>query len=285
MAAKHTDSSAALGIDIGGSGIKGAPVDTRRGELMADRLRIPTPQPAEPERVADVVAEIVEHFGWSGPVGCAIPAVVKDGVTWTAANIDHRWIGLDGRGLLARRTGCAVTLLNDADAAGLAEMELGAGRGKEGLVILLTLGTGIGSAIFIDGRLVPNTELGHLVVRGKKAEHRASARMRKEMGWSWKKWAGHLDEVLLYVAALLSPDLFILGGGVSRQHEKFLHHLTTEVPVVPAEMRNMAGIVGAALASRRSREPRIRPVDTVGGANPDRLEIPSPEPAAGATRR
>ena len=254
MTAKLTKLPAILGIDIGGSGIKGAPVDPRRGVLMAERLRIPTPQPAEPDRVADVVTEIVDHFAWSGPVSCAFPAVIKDGVTWTAANIDRHWIGLDGRELFERRTGCPVTLLNDADAAGLAEMQFGAGRDQAGLVIMLTLGTGIGSAIFIDGRLVPNTELGHLMIRGKLAEHRASARVRSEMNWSWKKWAKSLDQVLLYIASLLSPDLFILGGGVSKKHEKFLQYFTTDVPVVPAKMRNEAGIVGAALAGGQCGE-------------------------------
>lgn len=251
MAITSSAFPAVLGIDIGGSGIKGAPVDVGTGTLMAERVRIPTPQPAEPERVAQVVARIVEHFAWSGHVACAFPAVIKDGRTLTASNVDRRWIGLDGRALFECHTGCPVTLLNDADAAGLAEMELGAGRGQDGLVIMLTLGTGIGSAIFSGGRLVPNTELGHLVIRGKPAEHRASARVRTENGWSLADWAGRLDEVLLYIAALLSPDLFILGGGVSQKHEEFLHLFTTDVPLLPAEMRNDAGIVGAALAAAR----------------------------------
>ncbi len=246
---------AVLGIDIGGSGIKGAPVDVGRGVLLAQRLRIPTPQPAVPEAVADVVAELVRHFRWSEPghdrpVGCAFPAVVKDGVVGTAANIHQSWVGVDGRELFARTTGCRVHLLNDADAAGLAEARFGAGRDRSGLVILMTLGTGIGSAIFMDGRLVPNSELGHLVIRGKEAEVRASSRARKQKRLSWKRWARRVDEYLCYVEGLLNPELFIIGGGISKKHDKYLHYLTTGVPVVPAEMRNEAGIVGAALAAR-----------------------------------
>ncbi len=242
--------STVLGIDIGGSGIKGAPVDVEKGVLVADRLRIPTPQPAKPDAVAEVVADLVRHFRWSGPVGCAFPAMIKHGVTHTAANVHESWIGLDGRGLFARRTGCPVTLLNDADAAGMAEMRFGAGREQPGLVMMTTLGTGIGTALFIDGRLVPNSELGHLVIRGKDAEDRASDRARSQKRLSWKKWAKRLDEFLRYAEALLNPDLFILGGGVSKKHERFLRYLTTSAPVVPAQMRNEARIVGAALAGR-----------------------------------
>ncbi len=248
MSAKKAEPQYVLGIDIGGSGIKGAPVDVCQGRLLADRLRIPTPKPAEPEAVADVVSQLVDHFEWSGPIGCAFPAVIKAGVTATAANIDESWIGFDAQSLFESRTNCPVSLTNDADAAGVAEMLFGAGRGHSGLVILLTLGTGIGSAIFIDGHLVPNTELGHLIIRGKKAEHRASARVRTENDWSWQQWARRLDEVLCNVAALLNPDLFILGGGVSKKHAKYLPYLTMDVPVVPAELKNNAGIVGAALA-------------------------------------
>ncbi len=255
MATKSTKPSQVLGIDIGGSGIKGAPVDVDQGALLAPRLRIPTPRPADPEAVADVLARLVDHFEWSGPIGCAFPAVIKAGVTATAANIDESWIGFDARRLFESKTGCPVSLSNDADAAGQAEMLFGAGRHHSGTVIMLTLGTGIGSAIFIDDHLVPNTELGHLVVRGKKAEHRASARVRTERQWSWKQWAKRLDEVLNTIAQLFHPDLFILGGGVSKKHHKYLPYLTTEVPVVPAELRNDAGIVGAALACRSEHSP------------------------------
>ena len=250
MAATHKARSAVLGIDIGGSGIKGAPVDVKRGVLLAERLRIPTPRPADPKAVAGAVAELAEHFQWQGAVGCAFPAVIKDGTVLTAANVDQSWIGVDGRTLFEHRTGCHVTLLNDADAAGIAEVRFGAGRGVPGLVIMLTLGTGIGSALFMDGDLVPNTELGHLVIRGKAAEIRASSRARDRESLSWKKWAERLDEYLRYVEDLLSPELFILGGGISKKHGKFLQHLTADTPVVPAKMRNEAGIVGAALAVR-----------------------------------
>ncbi len=247
--AKNKRSGEVLGIDVGGSGIKGAPVDVEQGALTADRLRIATPQPAVPEAVAEVVAEIAGHFKWSGPVGCAFPSVIKHGVMHTAANVDRRWVGTDGDALFERRTGCPFTLLNDADAAGLAEMRFGAGRGQPGLVIMLTLGTGIGSALFIDGLLVPNTELGHLIIDGRPAEEGASGRARKQQSLSWKSWAVRLDAYLRYVESLLSPDLYILGGGVSKRHEKFLPHFAVDTKVVPAEMRNDAGIVGAALAA------------------------------------
>jgi polyphosphate glucokinase len=238
-----------LGIDIGGSGIKGAPVDTSTGALAADRLRLKTPQPSTPDDVARVVAEIARHFAWSGPIGCTFPAVVQHGVVRTAANVDKAWIGTDGATLLRSSTGCPVTLLNDADAAGVAEMTFGAGQGHSGVVMMLTVGTGIGSAIFSNGVLVPNTELGHLEVEGKEAEHRASDRERKEQDWSWQEWAERLDIVLLTYEALFWPDLFILGGGVSKHASKFLEHLTVTTPIVPAQLLNEAGIVGAALAA------------------------------------
>ncbi len=246
---KRDQPPAVLGIDIGGSGIKGAPVDVEHGELLTERLKIPTPEAARPAAVAGVVGDMVEHFGWRGPIGCTFPAVVKCGVVLTAANVDESWIGVDGRSLFERHTGCDVTLLNDADAAGLAEVRFGAGRGRQGLVIMLTFGTGIGSALFMDGRLVPNTELGHLIVRGQDAERRASGRARSEEGLSFEQWAVRVDEYLLYVEDLLPPELFILGGGVSEEHDEFLHFLTTDTPVLPAEMGNDAGIIGAALAA------------------------------------
>ncbi len=249
MATESKRQSVVLGIDIGGSGIKGAPVDVSRGVLVGERLRIPTPRPAAPEAVASVVSEIIGHFGWSGPVGCTFPAVIKDGVAHTASNVDQRWIGTDGKRLFESKTACSLTLLNDADAAGLAEMRFGAGRGQGGLVIMLTLGTGIGSALFIDGRLVPNTELGHLIINGKPAEEQASSRARKQQTLSWKKWAARLDAYLRYLESLLSPDLYILGGGISKRHQRFLPRLSCATSVIPAEMRNEAGIVGAALAA------------------------------------
>ena len=244
--------SIVLGIDIGGSGIKGAPVDIDRGELVGDRLRIPTPRPAVPQKIAEVVAEIARHFDWSAAIGATFPGVIKEGEVWTAANVHKSWVGIDGRDLLEQHTGCAVTLLNDADAAGMAEMRFGAGRGQTGLVMMITLGTGIGTAMFMNGHLVPNSELGHLIIRGKDAEERASDRARSSRSWRWKKWAKRLDEYLRYVEALLHPDLFILGGGVSKKHDRFLPHIETRTPVVPAELRNEAGIIGAALAAAAS---------------------------------
>ena len=238
-----------LGIDIGGTGIKGAPVDLATGKLTAERLRIPTPQPSTPSAVAGVVGEIVRHFAGHDRFGCTLPSVVRDGVALTAANIDKSWIGTDGRNLLAMQTGCSVVLLNDADAAGLAEMRFGAGQGRRGLVVIVTLGTGIGSALFHDGKLIPNSELGHLEVRGKDAEERATDRARQEKEMSWPKWAGHVEEYLGRLEALLYPDLFIIGGGVSRKAEKFLPLIHLKTEVVPALLQNEAGIVGAALAA------------------------------------
>lgn len=239
-----------LGIDIGGSGIKGAPVEVETGNLTADRFRIPTPHPSKPEAVAEVVAEIVKHFEWSGPIGCTFPAVVKKGVTLSAANVDRAWIGTNAQSLFRRKTHCPVLVLNDADAAGIAEMEFGAGRNKAGVVIILTFGTGIGSAVFFNGVLLPNTEFGHMEVRGKDAEARASARVRDEKKLNWKKWAERVNEVLNRLEILFTPDLFIIGGGVSKEHAKFLPLLKTSAKVVPAKLLNEAGIVGAAIAAK-----------------------------------
>ncbi|MFW5748997.1 MAG: polyphosphate--glucose phosphotransferase [Chloroflexota bacterium] len=239
-----------LGIDIGGSGIKGAVVDVEKGAFKVQRHRIPTPQPATPEEVAAVVNEIVEHFKWKGPIGCTFPAVVKHGVIHTAANVDDSWIGVNAQRLLQRATGCPVTILNDADAAGVAEMTFGAGVGHDGIVFILTFGTGIGSCVYVDGSLMPNTELGHLKIRGKIAEHRASDKIRQDKDLSWKKWAKRVTEYLQYVEFLFSPDLIIFGGGVSKNHGKFFHRLDTQAQVVPAQLLNDAGIVGAALAAK-----------------------------------
>jgi polyphosphate glucokinase len=238
----------ALGIDVGGSGIKGALVDTERGWLLSDRHRIATPSPAAPDAVGKVVADLVAHFGHEGAVGCALPAVVKGGTTWSAANIDPAFIGLDTKRLFESRSSRGVRLVNDADAAGLAEMRFGAGLGHPGVVMVLTLGTGIGSALFVDGRLVPNTELGHLEIRGKEAERRASDRTRQNKSLSWKKWSKRLTEYLRVLERLFSPDLFILGGGVSKKHEQFVPRLQVKTETVPAALRNEAGIIGAALA-------------------------------------
>ena len=238
-----------LGIDIGASGVKGAPVDTRNGDMTADRLRIPTPEGAEPEAVSQVVAQLVRHFSWSGPIGCGFPAAVRHGRALTAVNISRSWVGESVTELFRQAVGRPVTVINDADAAGLAEMRFGAGRGRPGLVMILTLGTGIGTALFIDGRLVPNTELGQIELRGKMAEKRAAAVVRQRQNLSWAKWARRLDDYLHRMEYYFWPDLMILGGGVSKKSEKFLPLLTLQTEVVPAQMLNNAGIVGAALAA------------------------------------
>jgi polyphosphate glucokinase len=244
-----------LGVDIGGSGIKGAPVDISKGILTAPRHRITTPQPSTPPAVAEVVGEIARHFAWSGPIGCTFPAIIKDGVAYSAANVDDSWIGANGQKLVTEKTGCPVLLLNDADAAGFAEMSFGAGKGRRGVVIVLTFGTGIGSAIFVNGRLVPNTEFGHLQIRGKDAEDRASDRIRKDKALTWTQWAKRVNEFLDRMEQLFSPDLFIIGGGVSKKHNQFLPLLKTRAEIVPAKMRNEAGIIGAAMAAQTLTTP------------------------------
>ena len=237
-----------FGIDVGGSGIKGAPVDTRTGELLAQRIRIKTPKPATPEAIATTAVEVVRRSVWDGPVGCGFPAVVKEGVVRTAANIDKAAIGFDMQERLERELKGPVRVMNDGDAAGLAEMRWGAGRGCEGVVLMLTLGTGIGTSLFVEGRLVPNTELGHIEVRGKDAEHRASDSARKREDLSWQQYAERLDEYLHKIEDLLWPDLIVIGGGISKKADKYFPHLTARTKVVRAEMLNEAGIAGAALA-------------------------------------
>lgn len=240
-----------LGIDIGGSGIKGAPVDIAKGVLVAERHRVDTPQPSTPEAVAAVTATIVQHFEWDGLVGCTFPAIVKHGVTLSAANVDQAWVGFEAEKLLRKKTGCSLLLINDADAAGIAEMEFGAGRGHRGVVFVLTLGTGIGSAIFVNGSLLPNSELGHLELNGKEAEKWTSDRARKDKDLSWKDWAERVNAYLTRLEFLFSPDLFILGGGVSKKFDKFSSYLNTRAEVVPAQLLNDAGIVGAAMAAKQ----------------------------------
>ncbi|MEU2429603.1 polyphosphate--glucose phosphotransferase [Streptomyces sp. NPDC007861] len=239
-----------FGVDIGGSGIKGAPVDLDRGDLAEPRHKVLTPHPATPDGVAECVAEVIEHFGWSGPVGTTFPGVVTGSVIRTAANVDKSWIDVDGGKLLGDRLGLPVTVLNDADAAGVAEMTFGAGRGRKGAVMLLTFGTGIGSALFIDGKLVPNTELGHLELHGHEAEKHASTKAKDDEELSWEHWAHRVQKYLVHLEMLFSPELFIIGGGVSRKADRFLpliEHVRAEM--VPAELQNNAGIVGAAMAA------------------------------------
>ncbi|MFG2312106.1 polyphosphate--glucose phosphotransferase [Streptomyces sp. NPDC048566] len=239
-----------FGVDIGGSGIKGAPVDLDRGDLAEERCKVLTPHPATPDAVADGVKEVVGHFGWSGPVGITFPGVVTGGSTIrTAANVDKSWIDTDAGALLGERIGgLPVTVLNDADAAGVAEMQFGAGKGRSGTVILLTFGTGIGSALFVDGELVPNTELGHLELNGHDAEKKASTKAKEDHDLTWEHWARRVTKYLAHVEMLFSPELFIVGGGVSRKADKFLpliEGITAEI--VPAQLQNNAGIVGAAM--------------------------------------
>ncbi|WP_009480076.1 polyphosphate--glucose phosphotransferase [Rhodococcus sp. JVH1] len=238
-----------FGVDVGGSGVKGGVVDLETGQLVGDRIKLPTPQPSTPEAVAETVAEIIRQAEWDGPVGITLPSVVTGGVARSAANIDKKWIGTDARKLFSDALGGRlVTVLNDADAAGIAEDALGAGKDAKGVVILLTFGTGIGSAILHDGVLLPNTEFGHMEVDGKEAEHRAASSVKEKKDLSYKEWAGEVSRVLTRFENLLCPDLFIAGGGISRKNEKWIPHLTNKTPVVPAALLNTAGIVGAALA-------------------------------------
>ncbi|MBI5946381.1 MAG: ROK family protein [Chloroflexi bacterium] len=240
-----------LGIDVGGSGIKGAPVDIKTGELLEERIRIKTPKQGEPEPIAEVARQIAQSFNWKGPIGIGFPAPIKGGVTMMAANVSEKWVGMNADALFSMITGCECTLINDADAAGLAEMTFGAGRGQPGTVIMITLGTGIGTAIFHRGQLLPNTEFGHLEIDGLDAEYRSSALARERDKLSWKKYAKRFNKYLKTMENLFWPDLFIVGGGISKDSQKFLPLLTIETPVVPAQLLNGAGIVGAALGALR----------------------------------
>ncbi len=241
-----------LGVDVGGSAIKADLVDVDAGRPAGRLLEVATPRPATPAAVAEAVGEVVGRFGWDGPVGCSLPAVVRRGVAHTAANIDPAWIGTDAEAVFSEATGLAVTVVNDADAAGIAETAHGAARGRSGVVLVLTFGTGIGSALFVDGTLVPNTELGHLELDGHvPVEAWAAARVRTDEGLSWETWAGRVDRLLRHLVALFSPELIVVGGGVSRRWDRFGHLLRTGVETVPAFFGNQAGVVGAAMAARR----------------------------------
>jgi polyphosphate glucokinase len=237
-----------FGLDIGGSGIKGAPVNTRTGKLIGGRVRAPTPRAGRPDDVVATAVKVVSRAGWDGPVGVGFPGVVKEGVIHTAANVDKSFIGFDLGERLRQELGSPIQIVNDADAAGLAEIRWGAGVGVEGVVLMLTLGTGIGTALFIGGKLVPNTELGHIELHGGDAEAYASDRARKVANLSWNEWSARLVEYLRKMEDLLWPDLIIIGGGVSKRSEKFLPQVKTRTEIVPAEMLNAAGIAGAALA-------------------------------------
>jgi polyphosphate glucokinase len=251
------DRRIAIGVDVGGSAIKAGAVDVERGELIGERLAVTTPHPSTPTAVVDAIAGLVERAsvaaGRSVSVGVGVPCVVINGVTLTAANIDKSWVGFDLEAALRPVLRRPVTVLNDADAAGLAEMRFGAGKGKGGVVLILTLGTGVGSALFVDGKLVPNTELGHMEIRGSDAEKRSAAVARVRDRESWEKWAADLDEHLTSIDRILWPGLIILGGGVSRDADQFMPMLTIRPPLVPATLRNDAGTVGAAMAAAERR--------------------------------
>lgn len=236
----------ALGIDIGGSGIKGAIVDCSTGELLTARHRIPTPKGAKPADVAQEVKEMCEHFKWNGPVGCGFPAAIRQGIAMTAANIDNSWIGTDVAALFEEETKNPFYILNDADAAAIAEVNWGVGKGEQGVVFLVTIGTGLGTAIFTDGQLLPNTELGHLLLNGYDAEFYASDAARKREDMSWDEWGKRFNEYLNRVEALFWPDKFILGGGASKKLEKFIDYIDVKAPIEAAKSLNQAGIIGAA---------------------------------------
>lgn len=236
-----------LGIDVGGSGIKGGIVDLKKGELITERHRIATPQPATPKAVAAVARQLSVHFDWEGVVGVAIPSIVRHGIVHSAANIDESWMGEDAIKRFSDALERPVWVLNDADAAGLAELHYGSASDyADGVVILLTFGTGIGSAIFVEGELLPNTELGHLQLRGADAEHWASAKVREDENLSWKEWASRVSGYLQHLEFLFSPDAFIIGGGVSRRAKSFFPFLETPVRIIAADLENRAGVVGAA---------------------------------------
>lgn len=239
-----------LGIDIGGSGVKGAIVNTKKGKLITERYRIPTPQPATPEAVADEIRKIAKHFKWKGPIGAGFPGVIQQGIARTAANVDKSWIDKDLNKLFSKATGCKVHVVNDADAAGMAEAKFGAGKKERGTIMLITVGTGLGTVIFTNGKLVPNMEVGHLILNGMDAETYASDAARKRDKLDWETWALRFNEYLLYIEALFWPDKIIIGGGASKKPESFFPYLTVKAKVVPAKLKNEAGIVGAAMVSK-----------------------------------
>ncbi len=248
-----------LGIDVGASGIKGAIVNIKTGELVTERFRVPTPFPSKPKAVAKSIAEVTNHFEWKGLIGVGFPSVIQKGIAKTAANIDKKWIGTDVEKLLSSATGCPVYVRNDADVAGIAELEFGAGKGKKGTVILITIGSGLGSAVFTDGVLLPNSELGHLKFKGMIAEHYAADSIRKRLELSWDDWGNRFNEYLQHLEFIFSPDLILLGGGSSKKFEKYKHLIKTDCSVIPAKLLNHAGIIGAAcLASQNTKKTMTR---------------------------
>jgi polyphosphate glucokinase len=247
-----------LGIDIGGSGIKGAPVDTETGQMLAERFRIKTPSSAKPEPMIEIIGEIARNFDWKGPIGCGFPGAVRNGVTLTAANVSKKWIDLNAASLIAGTTGCPVCVINDADAAGLAEMSFGAGRNRKGVVLIVTIGTGLGTALFTNGVLLPNCELGHIEIGGEDAEVHASDAARKRDKLSWKKWGRRFNIYLNRLHDLFWPDLILLGGGISSEFQKYQPYLDVPTEIQVAKMLNEAGIIGAALAGRSCVGPENR---------------------------
>jgi polyphosphate glucokinase len=237
----------ALGIDIGGSALKGAPVDTKTGKLLAERMRIETPEPLSPAKMAEAIAEMARHFTWRGPIGVGFPGVIEDATIWTSANLHPKFVGCDGAKLFGKATGCPVHMINDAAAAGIAEMRFGAGRGFMGKALILTLGTGVGSCLAYQGVVVP-LELGHFPWKGgKSAEKHVAASVREEKDLAWDEWGGRLNDYIQVLEALIWPERIIIGGGVSAKHAKFFKYLKTHAKVVPAEFFNQAGIVGAGM--------------------------------------
>jgi polyphosphate glucokinase len=238
-----------LGIDVGGSGIKGAPVNCDTGELLSERIRYETPSPAKPAAVFKTIRKIIEHFDWHENIGCGFPAVIRDNVVTTASNIDKKWIGVNISNFARNEFSNCIQFINDADAAGLAEMRFGTGKDFHGLTVLVTVGTGIGSALFYGNTLIPNSELGHLILNGKIAEHFASDAVRKNEDLSWKHWSKRFNEYLKEIERLFSPDQIIIGGGMSKKTEKILKYIDINTKILPAALKNNAGIIGAALAS------------------------------------
>ncbi len=248
---KKTDKKIILGIDIGGSGIKGALVNTNTGVLVSERHRIPTPQPAKPKDVAKVLDQLIDYFDWKGKtVGCGFPAIVRKGVVFSASNIHSDWIGTNAKKLFSKKSKCKVSILNDADAAGLAEVKFGAGSHNRGTILLITVGTGLGSALVHNNKIIQNTEFGHLYFKGMIAERYASDATRKKENLTWQEWGKRFNEYLLHLERLLNPDLFIIGGGASKRFDKFSNELTLQTKVVPANLLNNAGIIGAALFAK-----------------------------------
>ncbi len=243
-----------LGIDVGGSGIKGAIVDPRKGKLLSDRYRIPTPSPATPATVIETIEAIITYFDWQGPVGCGFPAAVKDEIVKTASNIDNSWIGVNASAQIEKETGCPTHLVNDVDAAGYAEAEFGAGKGRLGTIFVAAFGTGIGTALFHNQQLVPNTELGHLPMHGMVAEDYAANSVREKNSLSWEEWGGRVNEYLQLIEALFWPDIIIIGGGVSKKFSNFSSYLHLDTAIVPAKSRNHAGIIGAAIAASAKQD-------------------------------